>query len=295
MSQGLRSFIASLAMLATLSALVSACGKKKGSRDISSDTFGHSPYDLPSSFFSPAVSQFYVEVAYEVGPTPAPTGSSSAGAEPYVGQTATGYPYWSILEDNLKSATAQKTPQPTITVPKSLAEMRAIPNQNKLTWTPTEIYGFAEANRLHRSTPSTGSFFILFLTGYLDDDSNPGSPNTNVIGVSLSGSTVIAIFKPVVRSSGNNAGLVPKYVEQSTMVHEIGHALGLVNNGIPMTTSHQDSSHGAHCNNPNCVMYWENEGVANLRNFIQQIISGGSTTIYGSECLNDINAYQGSF
>ena len=29
-------------------------------------------------------------------------------------------------------------------------------------------------------------------------------------------------------------------VEQSTIVHEIGHAIGLVNNGVPATTAHHD-------------------------------------------------------
>lgn len=292
MSHGLRSFVASIAILAAFSALASACGKKNDSHDVTAETFGHSPYDLPSSFFSNAVNQFVVEVDYEVGPTPTPPAAATAGATPYVGTTQSGISYWSILEDNLKKATSQKTPVPTVIVPKALSEMRAIPFQNKQTWTPTEIYHLAESIRTQRSTPNQGAFFILFLAGYLDDENNPGTPNTNVIGVSLSGTTIIAIFKPVVRSSGNPAGLVPIYVEQSTMVHEIGHSLGLVNNGLPMATSHQDSSHGAHCTNPNCVMYWENEGIANLKSFLQQVMQpGGSTTLFGTECLDDLQNY----
>lgn len=292
MSHGLRSFVSSLALVALVSGFISACGKKKGSHDVTYETFGHSPYDLPSSFFSSGVTEFVVEVDYEVGPTPTPPAASAQGAEPYVGVTQSGLPYWNIFENNLKKATQSKNPVPTVIVPKTMAEMHPIPYQNKQTWTPSEIYNLAESIRTQRSTSNQGVFFILFLAGYLDDENSPGSPNPNVIGVSLSGTTIIAIFKPVVRSSGNQSGLVPIYVEQSTMVHEVGHALGLVNNGLPMLTSHQDSSHGAHCSNPNCTMYWENEGIANLKSFLQRVmLPGGSTTLFGSECLNDLQNY----
>ncbi len=101
----------------------------------------------------------------------------------------------------------------------------------------------------------------------------------------------MVMFKEVVAGS-SAAALVRKFVEQSTIVHEMGHAFGLVNNGVPMTTSHQDSAHGAHCTNQDCVMYYLNEGAGDLKTFVQNYLISGQTVMYGSECLNDTRSYK---
>ncbi len=71
---------------------------------------------------------------------------------------------------------------------------------------------------------------------------------------------VIAMFKDVIASTNSLTNPnTSRYVEQSTIVHEVAHAIGLVNNGISLTSAHQDSPHGAHCTNDRCVMYYTNE------------------------------------
>ena len=89
-----------------------------------------------------------------------------------------------------------------------------------------------------------------------------------MIGFSINDTPIIAVFKDVVVTSGGPA--VQKFVEQSTLVHEMGHALGFVNNGVPLASSHQDSVHGAHTVNSNCIMYWLNEGASDMAAFVQQ-------------------------
>jgi hypothetical protein len=85
--------------------------------------------------------------------------------------------------------------------------------------------------------------------------------------------------------------IYPKYVEQVTLIHEIGHAIGLVNNGLPMVEAHQDADHGAHCNNPDCVMYWANEGPNDMLKFAQNASMNQATIIFDSKCLNDARSY----
>lgn len=41
--------------------------------------------------------------------------------------------------------------------------------------------------------------------------------------------------------------------------HEFGHLLGLVNQGSAMQSNHSDPSNAAHCNNPDCLMYYNIE------------------------------------
>lgn len=45
-------------------------------------------------------------------------------------------------------------------------------------------------------------------------------------------------------------------VERAVLVHEVGHALGLVNAGVPMVTPHEDAEHEGHSSNSKSVMYW---------------------------------------
>lgn len=133
---------------------------------------------------------------------------------------------------------------------------------------------------------------MVFLKGYFERD---GKPDEGVIGVSLSGTTIIAMFKDVITSTGSNAnGLVPKYVEQSTLVHEMGHALGLVNNGVVLQSEHHDKEHGAHCSNKDCVMHWLNEGKDAAVTFVQEYIKSGRSDVvlFGSQCLEDTASFK---
>lgn len=74
-------------------------------------------------------------------------------------------------------------------------------------------------------------------------------------------------------------------------MHELGHAIGLVNNGIPMSSPHQDAEHGAHTTNNECVMYWLNEGPSGLRDFVAQYIVSGETLMWGPQVLSDAEAF----
>jgi hypothetical protein len=86
--------------------------------------------------------------------------------------------------------------------------------------------------------------------------------------------------------------MLANFIEQATLVHEFGHAMGLVNNGVPLTSSHQDTQKGHHCINTNCVMYWQNEGVSDLKEFVQSYMTTGSLVMFGPECLKDASSYR---
>ena len=130
--------------------------------------------------------------------------------------------------------------------------------------------------------------FVLYLDGYFNLD---GQEQTNVLGISV-GSFTVAIFKPVISAiqGGGVLGGDPKYqVEQATVVHEVGHAVGLVDNGVALHTDHLDEAHGKHCDNTNCVMYWANEGASGA----SSLFGGASVNqlVFGQECLDDISNY----
>lgn len=206
------------------------------------------------------------------------------GAEPYTGGVLQ-LKYWSLLETNLNSLFEGRTKRPAVSVPKELSEMGQLASFNKVTWSADEVLDAAKT--LPVSTASdTQNFTVLFLKGFAKE--GPG-----IIGFHISGTYVVAIFKDVIRSAGVGQNeLVPKYIEQATLVHEIGHALGLVNNGLDMQEPHQDSAHGAHCNNPDCVMYYSNEGASSMMKFAANAAAKLSIVMFDNQCLSDSRNYK---
>lgn len=229
-----------------------------------------------SQFYFKQINQLTIDVVYE------------SGAEPFVGTSSKGLIYWDITLQNLQALFSGRTI--SISVPKTLAEMRQIPSQTHTTWTVAKALELAGQYRNGDSSGTSGKIFVAFVKGYAAKDD--GTANTSVIGFSVTGSNVILIFKQVVQSAGAvPGGPVPRFVEQSTIVHEIAHSIGFVNNGMPLTSSHHDSSHGAHCTNPDCVMYYQNEGKDNLATFINKFTESQNAVMFDDACINDAKSF----
>jgi hypothetical protein len=230
--------------------------------------------DIPALFST--VSQISVKVFYE------------PGAVPYEGTTQNGFPYWSILEANISILFDSRSLIPDVYVPRNVREMTPLSKQNKSSWIAQDIMNLAESVVTDYSSSPKAQFYIFFVKGYLHDN---GKNETSVIGASLTDTPIIVVFKDVVISTGASPTLV-KYVEQTTLVHEFGHAMGLVNNGVPLSTNHQDTAHGHHCSNNDCVMYWLNEGASDLMGFVQKYMSTGDPVMFGQECLDDAKSFK---
>jgi len=246
------------------------------SSDSAGSRGGSTSYDTPKTFFS-TMNQLTVEIAYE------------PDAEPYVGNGPGGRPLWNFVKNNLAALFEGRETSVTVTVPTTLAEMQAIPDRNSETFSIDAILEIAELYRRGRSTATEGNFFLVFLNGYYEQD---GQKQESVIGVNISGTTILAMFKPVIASTSTGFGaFVPKFVELTTAVHEMGHALGLVNNGVSMHAAHQDEEHGKHCDEDECVMYYLNEGASDMQAFVVQLLTSGSDIFFDEKCLNDARNY----
>ena len=261
-----------------LTLLCFACSKGK---DVRSSKSSLNPYETTSNYFSTTTS-LTVEVAYESGQEPFANGTTLTVS----GNTV---PIWQILDENLNALFLGRAVYPVITVPKQIEDMKELPVQGKASWTAEDLVALSQKYRTGKSSSTETYFWVVFLAGYFNDGTTD-LPTT--VGVSIGGTTVIAIFKDVVRATGNGLGIVPRYVEQATVVHEIGHALGLVDNGLPMKEAHKDADgHGAHCNNPDCVMYWLNEGRTDLVQFAIRMSTSGSIIMYDQKCLKDAREF----
>lgn len=107
----------------------------------------------------------------------------------------------------------------------------------------------------------------------------------------------IAIFKQVIEDNCGAAGLGIlteagcAAAELAICVHEVGHVIGLVDNGLPMITLHEDPEHPGHDISRDCVMYWAYEGDALISRVADDLLNTGSSALdFDAECLQDIAA-----
>ncbi len=205
------------------------------------------------------------------------------GAAPYVGDVPLLFPdVWVLSQSNLE----RLLPGKTVTIPHKIEEMEALDDPGTTEFTADAVLALAKTHRGQKTEGAVASFYAVWLRGYYKDDK--GVVHDDVLGISIGDTGVLALFKPVIQSGAlPGVSATSRILEQATLIHELGHTLGLVNNGISMVTPHQDVKHGAHCTNPKCIMYWENEGRAYASNFVKDYVKTGNDVLFGPECLAD--------
>jgi hypothetical protein len=223
--------------------------------------------------FSPSIKNVIIEIDYETGEAP------------YTGPVIGFGDTFDLTVTNINRLFASKK---TLSVPRTLAEMQDVGAISDEALTVTDILALADAHRDQHDTADTKTYYVIFVSGYFADDNGP---NTQVLGVEIGTTGVVAMFKDVIKSTeGSAIPNIGRYVEQSTLTHELAHGIGLVDNGVPMVADHKDAPHGAHCNDSHCIMYWANEGTSGAVQFAQQNITGGDTILFDAACLADVDA-----
>ncbi|MFT5681272.1 MAG: putative Zn-dependent protease [Myxococcota bacterium] len=211
------------------------------------------------------------------------------GAEPFTGTIGpTSIDTWGLYNTNISAlfaGTGIATP-----FPDTLDEMTAMGTIEDANYTAERIIELADEHLAVEPEAGVVTYRALWLDGYLEVD---GEADTSILGVSISGTSVIAMFKPVIDST-SDLEPVAAYSEQAVILHEVGHALGLVNSGVEMVTDHQDTDNGHHCTADQCVMYYANEGTADLVEFIQQYVTTGDEVIFDDLCVDDIQGALGT-
>lgn len=134
--------------------------------------------------------------------------------------------------------------------------IRVLPVENvasgRDSWTTASIRAFEQKNRDTRSSAGTAVVYIA----YLDGESTDGA-----LGIAYASSSFVVFSEsmranefPTVRADD---------VEKSTIVHEMGHLLALVNLTDRSPREREDPQHRGHSSNIDSVMYWavDNIGV----------------------------------
>ncbi len=149
-------------------------------------------------------------------------------------------------------------------------------------YTYDEVENMEIAWRDNYRGDDTAVLYFLYVDGNSEyDDEESG---TAVLGYAYHGSSMV-IFMDTIHSYPS--AFVQSDLIKTVTVHEFGHLIGLVDNGLDMVNEHDDPDHPPHCDNPDCMMYWLNNYSS-----IQDLLDG-EIPDFDDNCLADIAAAGG--
>jgi predicted Zn-dependent protease len=150
-------------------------------------------------------------------------------------------------------------------------------------YTTSEAAALESELRTKYNSPDTLTFYLFFADGGHESDTS----NSFVLGTAYRNTSCV-IYESSIHSMSDAINEPNRIVlETTTILHELGHLLGLVDFGSPMQTPHEDLAHERHCNNSNCLMYWATESSSNMMSMGNQIPQ------LDANCLADIQANGG--
>ncbi len=158
-------------------------------------------------------------------------------------------------------------------------------------WTFEELVALGDATFDDDPTPGTVVMHVMWIDGHDADDSASGA----VLGISW-GNLHIAMFHDTIASVCSGGGpllgeRICSDTEYGVWLHEVGHTIGLVDDGIPMVTPHADAAHAAHDASSDCLMYWAYDGSAGGDLIRSTLLGGGSgAPDFDAACLADVAA-----
>ncbi|PRQ03815.1 hypothetical protein [Enhygromyxa salina] len=160
-------------------------------------------------------------------------------------------------------------------------------------WTPSARAQAAAEYRNLEISDDAVKIHVMFVDGHASEDDEMSGA---ILGYAW-GSTIM-MFKDTIQTNCMSAILGPlqdqlcREAEYLIWVHELGHVIGLVDNGLPMVEDHRDPDpdHGDHDASSDCVMYWAYASTDALDSILDRLVSGMPPVKFDAACLADIDA-----
>ena len=146
--------------------------------------------------------------------------------------------------------------------------------------TINQVSDIEKNNRTEFTTGEQIALYVLYTNG--------NYTNPNVLGAAYKNTSVVIFGKNIHDNSGDIGQASRTRLESTVLEHELGHLLGLVDLGSTMQINHKDATHGNHCNNSNCLMYYASE----TKDILGFLITD-SIPSFDANCLSDLHANGG--
>jgi hypothetical protein len=156
-------------------------------------------------------------------------------------------------------------------------------------WSNQELLRLAEETGKLEVPVGTIKLHVLLVDGHSAMDTQDGK----VLGLAFPWTHLVLFRQTLDQVCGKGPILTPPAcveAELGVWVHEVGHQLGLVNNGLVMVGNHQDASHGAHDTNDRCIMYWAYEGSGIIDALGRGLFGDAPNLGFDEACMADLNA-----
>jgi len=165
---------------------------------------------------------------------------------------------------------------------------QTLPGSPDTRWTQESLDALADTYETYRPEDGTTTIYTMFVEGTWHEDDG----DRTTLGVAWDHHRIAIFVDPINAFCGDQEVLCDA-TQNTIWLHELGHVLGLVDNGVPMVHDHRDPDpdKGAHDSNEDCIMHWSvsKDGVLERIKFR---VSGGNENPmgFGEECLADLAA-----
>lgn len=143
----------------------------------------------------------------------------------------------------------------------------SIPEAEGSPFTTEELIAIEDENRTVYTSGDTIAVYVFFANGVSSNDTD-----TRVtLGTAYLNTSIVIYEKTLQTLAASNPALELSNIETTTLQHEFGHILGLVNLlDDDIHANHMDTGHPKHCIVEDCLMYFE----SNTRSQILERFSG---------------------
>ena len=155
-------------------------------------------------------------------------------------------------------------------------------------WTFDELQTLADETFNLEVEADTAVIHVIYVDGSYEDENVLGVAWANRHLVMFSGTLENSCDRPLVGES------LCEVAESTVLLHELGHVVGLVDNGVDMVEPHADEEHGAHDESDECVMYWAYEGVGVIDVLASRLTGSSPELDFGPNCKADLAAVASS-
>ena len=150
-----------------------------------------------------------------------------------------------------------------------------------------EIKAIEEENRTRYTDGNTIAVYVFFANGKSSNDTE----TSVTLGTAYLNTSIVVYERTLKDIAISNSNISLSDLESTTMQHEFGHILGLVNiQDDDIHTGHEDPTYSKHCIVESCLMYFE----SNLKNKILERFSKNNPIAeLDPLCIEDLQAKGG--
>ena len=191
-------------------------------------------------------------------------------------------------------ALADLTGRPVDSFEAEMLEFTTDLNQDSVS-TLDDVKAYEDA---HRTAYTDGDTSVIWM-GYMPGGMARDTMGSYTLALAYRGSSIV-VFPDNIRKAceelapslpdGADPSKACAYIEASTVLHELGHLMGLTGNGIPMVEPHKDEGNGDHCDQSDCIMY----AYSNMQSLFDRtqtdLAAGRDIALFDAKCTADVQA-----